>query len=74
MTVKAKFKCISSEPQEGDQTMVKFTAVVDGCEENKSFSRWTPYGTTDLLISNETPAASYFKPEKEYYLTFEEAE
>lgn len=73
MIVKAKFKCDSSTAVEGDQHNVQFSAVVDGSEENKSFSRWTPAASLEMLISDETPAATFFKPGSEYYLTFEEA-
>lgn len=69
-TVIAKFKCEKSEPNIGDQTDVTFSAVTDGCEENKSFSRWTPAGNLTMCISNETPASKFFQPGEEYYLTF----
>jgi len=72
--VLAKFRCNGATPTDGEQTNVNLGAVTDGCEENKSFSRWTPAGTVSLVISNETPAAEFFKPGKEYYLTFKEAE
>jgi hypothetical protein len=68
--VRAKFVCNSNEPKEGEQHEVKLSAVIDGCEENKSFSRWTPAGEVSLWISDETVAASLFEVGKEYYLDF----
>lgn len=76
MSVKAKFKCWGVEqPAEGyENTTVTLQAVTYGSEENKSFSKYTPSGTVTLSISPETQAHDYFKPGKEYYLTFDEAE
>jgi len=71
--VRAKFTCTSKEEKEGEQKLVKFTAVMNGCEENKSFSRWTPAGTLEMWISNETPAHDYFIEGEEYYLDFTKA-
>ncbi len=72
--IRAKFICKSATPMEGDQTSVKFSPVVSGSEENKSFSRWTPAGSCELVISNETPAATAFEVGQEYYLDFTKAE
>ena len=71
--VKAKFKCDSMTPIDGDQTQLKMSAVVSGSEENKSFSRWTPAANLEMCISNETAAKTFFEPGLEYYLTFEVA-
>jgi hypothetical protein len=73
-TIRAKFKCENSEPIEGDQTKCRLTAVTSGSEENKSFSRWTPNGTIELVISNETQAANFLQVGKEYYIDFALAE
>lgn len=68
--VRAKFVCISNEPKEGEQHQVKFNAVMQGSEENKSFSRWTPVANLEMWISDETPASQVFEEGKEYYLDF----
>jgi hypothetical protein len=69
MNVIAKFKCDSLEKVEGDQTAMRAQPVTDGSEENKSFSRWTPAGRLELLISNETEAINFFVPGEEFYIT-----
>lgn len=74
MKVRAKFKCDSNEPKEGDQHQVKLSAVMGGSEENKSFSRWTPVANVEMWISDETPAGNLFEQGKEYYLDFTAAE
>lgn len=68
--VLAKFICNSVTEVQGEQKQVTLSAVTDGCEENKSFSRWTPAGNISLTISNETKAGDYFEIGKEYYITF----
>jgi len=73
MIVKAKFRCDSLTPTDGEQKILKMSAVMDGSEENKSFSRWTPSANLEMFISNETKAGELFEPGKEYYLTFEKA-
>jgi hypothetical protein len=72
--VKAKLICVSNEPTSGEQHVVKFSAVVSGSEENKSFCRWTPSANLEIYISDETPAGDFFEQGKEYYLDFEKAE
>jgi len=74
MSVKAKLFCVSSEAISGEQHVVKLSAVVSGSEENKSFSRWTPSANLEMIISDETPAATFFESGKEYYLQFEKAD
>lgn len=68
--IKAKFVCISNEQKDDQYHLVKFTAVMHGSEENKSFSRWTPSANLEMWISDETPAATVFEVGKEYYLDF----
>ena len=72
--VRAKMHCSHTEPNTEEQTTVYFQAVIDGSEENKSFSRWTPSANVVMVISNETPAAKAFKVGKEYYVDFTEVE
>lgn len=70
MNVIAKFKCTSIEDKEGDQKLMTASAVMDGSEENKSFSRWTPAGNLEMWISNETDAMKFFVEGEEFYLNF----
>lgn len=72
--VRAKFVCVSNEQKEGEQHQVKLNAVMQGSEENKSFSRWTPVANLEMWISDETPAAQVFEQGKEYYVDFTPAD
>lgn len=73
--VRAKFVCegITDYP-ENEQKNVSFRPVTTGSEENKSFSKYTPGGALNLVISYETQAADFFEDGKEYYLDFTEVE
>lgn len=41
--------------------------------ENADFTKYTPWGSCEMGITEDTPAASFFKPGKKYYVTFTEA-
>lgn len=70
MNVIAKFKCDANEPIEGEQHRIVASPVTTGSDENKSFSRWTPAGKLELIISDETEAGKFFKVGEEFYMTF----
>lgn len=74
-TIKAKFKCteITYNPSVNDDRKVKFEAVTDGSEENKSFAKYTPNGQLSMSISPETTAFDFFLEGKEYCLNISEA-
>lgn len=73
--VRAKFECVGIEDQpEFESKSVSFSPVIDGSEENKSFSKYTPSGNLHLQISYDTEASNAFEVGKEYYLDFSEAE
>lgn len=72
-TVKAKFKC-ESVTDFGTAKEVKLSPVINGSDENKQFSKYTPSGNLSMRIDNETDASEYFQPGQEYYLTFDKAE
>uniref|UniRef100_A0A6H1ZPB2 Uncharacterized protein n=1 Tax=viral metagenome TaxID=1070528 RepID=A0A6H1ZPB2_9ZZZZ len=73
-TVRAKFKCDSVSPEfDGGSKIIKFSAVTEGSEENKSFWKYTPAGSLEMQIDNP-PASSFFKLGKEYYLDFIEVD
>jgi hypothetical protein len=71
--IKAKFKCISISVNPGpDLAMhVNLQAVTADSEENKTFSKYTPYGNLDITITNPS-AFGAFKPGAEYILDFTE--
>ena len=75
MKVRAKFVCygIQDNPPSESKT-VTFGAVTSGSEENKSFSKYTPSGSLELVISYDTPASDAFEQGKEYYLDISPAE
>jgi len=69
---RAKFKIRNVEdyPNEVDPAKaVTMSAVTDGCEENKSFSKWTPSGSLDMYITNEAIFSELIVG-KEFYLDF----
>ncbi|WP_083421857.1 hypothetical protein [Arsenicibacter rosenii] len=65
--MKAKLKCIKVEHFEGSQRPY-FQPVTADCEENKTFSKYTPVGNVDFLITNPALFGQY-ESGKEYYLT-----
>lgn len=73
--VRVKFVCNGVQDiPEYQQKSISLTPVIDGSEENKSFSKYTPSGSVNLNISYETAASYYFEPGKEYFVDFTEAE
>jgi hypothetical protein len=76
-SVVAKMKCHSTETtkfNESFQTHKMRLGAVYGKEgENKDFNDATPSGECWMQISDGRPAAAFFKPGKNYYVTFTEA-
>jgi hypothetical protein len=73
--VRAKFYCSGIEDQpDYKQKVVGFYPVTTGSEENKSFAKYTPGGSMQLIISYETPASDFFEAGKLYYLDITKAE
>lgn len=71
-TVKAKFKCDSITTYEHSKE-VKASPVYGTSGENADFTKYTPSGQLTMLVSEESKAADFFEPGKEFYLTFEQA-
>jgi len=71
--VKAKFRC-NSVTDFGGQKQAVMSAVYSQTGENADFAKATPYGELKINIDAELPASDFFKPGKEYFLTFEKAE
>lgn len=75
MNIIAKFSCWSIQDfPEQEYKTITLVPVTSGCDENKSFSKYTPSGQLTMNISYETQAVDFFEPGKEYYLTFNKAE
>ena len=72
MAIKAKFRC-NSVTDNGYNKQAKLYAVYGTEGENADYSKATPSGQLEISIDKETKAAEFFQPQKDYYLTFEEA-
>lgn len=73
MTVRAKFSCISIQKSpDNSAAVVNLGAVTTGSAENESWSKYTPSGQLQMVISN--PAAfEQFEQGKEYYIEIQPA-
>ena len=74
MTVRAKFRCHFIQKADGDShRTIHMSPVTADTEENKSWSKYTPGGQLQMVISN--PAAfELFEQGKEYYLDIQPAD
>lgn len=73
MAIRAKFHC-NSITDNGYGKSANLTAVYGDKGENADFAKATPSGTLNINIDKGTNAADFFIPQKNYFLTFEEAE
>lgn len=73
MSVKAKFKCVSTTDF-GHAKRVDFMAVQGAKGEDADFTKYTPSGQLSMNMDPDAPAVEYFKVNKDYYLTFDTAE
>jgi hypothetical protein len=73
MTVRAKMKCASKTEMENGSFSIHMYPVIRDSEENKQFFKWTPDGSLQLNVLNETAAAEII-PGKEYYIDINLAE
>ncbi len=74
MTVRAKFQCTRVEQGagvEGHNNSIVTMSAVSG-NENKSWSKWTPFGQCTMTINNPE-AVKQFEIGKYYFLDFTEA-
>ena len=69
MSVRAKMTC-SHKSTESHGVVVKFRAVTDDSVENKTWSKYTPSGEVELVITNEA-AYDQFEQGKDYFVDFE---
>lgn len=74
MSVRAKFQCNSiSKSPDNSTAVVNLMAVTTGSVENESWSKYTPSGQLQMVISN--PAAfEQFEQGKEYFIDITPAE
>ena len=70
--VRAKFKCVSKLITEHGAT-VKLDAVTTGSRENDRFFKYTPSGSVEMGVVEES-AAGLFVPGKEYHVDFTSAD
>jgi len=72
--IRAKFKCDSAELKEDGNEYIYLSVVTDdGGECNRQWSKYTPSGDLNLVISNES-AHGKIKAGKCYYVDIEETE
>ncbi|UYD38972.1 hypothetical protein [Tolypothrix sp. PCC 7601] len=71
--MRAKFIIESVNHHLDKSVSIKSRPVLDGSEENKSFSKYTPYGNLEMKIDNPN-AVDFFIPGAEYYLDFTKVE
>lgn len=72
-TVRAKFRCYHVTDYGGMKT-ASLNAVYSDKGENADYAKATPAGKLEISIDSGTPAAGFFEPGKDYYLTFEAAQ
>jgi len=72
-SILAKFKVGSVTDHGNNNHNVSMSAVVSDSPENKTFSLYTPNAKVEMHITNPD-AIGFFKPGKEYYAEFKEAE
>lgn len=74
MAVRAKFQCNSiNKSADNSSAVVNMMAVTTGSAENESWSKYTPSGQLQMVISNPA-AVEYFEQGKEYYIDIQPAE
>lgn len=75
--VVAKMKCheasVTTFSETYKQNKIKMGAVCGRDGENADFTKLTPSGELWMNIQDGAPAADFFKPGKNYYVTFTEA-
>ncbi|MEI9856384.1 hypothetical protein [Enterobacter mori] len=73
MSVRAKFHCHFIQKADGDSLRtIHMSPVTADTEENKSWSKYTPGGQLQMVISN--PAAfELFEQGKEYFIDIQPA-
>lgn len=70
MNVRAKFRVDSVVSYEGEAKTVNLRAINDNStEENRRFTKYTPYGKAEVTIDNPAIIGEFW-PGREFYLDF----
>lgn len=72
-TVTARVKCDHVDTNEFNQT-VYFSATKKTDSDNSDFTKFTPGGKAEFMITSEAPAFNKFIPGKHYQVEFTELE
>lgn len=72
-TLLAKFKVGSTVNFGNNNVEANLSAVTATCEENKTFSLYTPSASIKILVNNPE-AVDFFEPGEEYLIEFKKAE
>ncbi|EPU6896136.1 hypothetical protein ACLZTU_23450 [Raoultella ornithinolytica] len=73
MSVRAKFQCNSiNKSPDNTSAVVNLIAVTTGSTENESWSKYTPSGQLQMVISNSA-AFEQFEQGKEYFIDIHSA-
>lgn len=76
-SVRAKMVCnnLGQSTPGGAVTKVSLGCVYSAADatENANFTKYTPWGSCEMGIDADAPAAAFFQPGKRYYVTFTEA-
>ncbi|HAS1024530.1 TPA: hypothetical protein I3764_000111 [Enterobacter cloacae] len=74
MTVRAKFFCQSiQKAEDGSYRTIHMSPVTADTEENKTWSKYTPGGQLQMVISNPS-AFDLFEQGKEYFIDIQPAQ
>lgn len=74
MTVRAKFQCSAVIPNPWGSVTVHMHAVYGNGTGNEDFTKATPCGNLNMVISDDVPASKFFSQGKNYFLDFTESE
>ena len=72
MKLLAKMQCVGAQSDPNSGMVVKLNVVTAEREENRTFSKYTPTGSLELVITNES-ALDFFVTGQEYLITMEKA-
>jgi len=68
--VRAKFNCHFINQEDEEVHTINMMAVVEGSDENKQFSKYTPGGNISMLIDADCEARKLFIEGQDYYIDF----
>lgn len=71
--MRAKMKVTSVKKFEGDYEQLELAAVMNGTDEDNTFSKVTPTATLSMMITNPNLVGT-FEPGQKFYVDFTSAE